>query len=565
MKNLQTLFALIACLSFFGCGNDTDSDLVPVIEVPGTSAKPMAYAKMIALPKLIQKAVEVVNAVKPGPESAMLPMIVGMALGDASLSSVNPNAPVTVFIFDDFKKGEPTFVLAMKLESDSPIKKQAETVGLKTTEEDGWTLATMSPDLFDEVTDWSSVLSFAEKDLEEDLEAGVLLDVFWNELPEIKDSIPQELGSSGMDSMLHLFLDEVANLDATKIELSLSAEEIMMRATVSAKEETELHALFSAEPKAFSFEGAKYVSGGGWMDALVNFDSASFLKYAEHVIGRINENTEDADAKKLTDGYLSIIRDGVKMYGGQMAMSYLLSGDGNPLSFVQVASIQASPAELKKLVSESVVLGQEMLSSMEIFDSMGLKYDFEFGETEQIDGVEVFQFGMKMEADGVHPELQTLVPYSNTSTFFAVHEGNYLAATSKDKLTQLLSALKSGKPVENNLAEQLSIGEGEVLSWRLDVVSYAQMVMSMVVVGENPLGEMMDGLLELKIPPITGKVSLGKGRLSSEMRIPVKSIKAGFDYFESATQAKFEEPGQIELEEPSIGLPEAEADLEREE
>ena len=49
------------------------------------------------------------------------------------------------------------------------------------------------------------------------------------------------------------------------------------------------------------------------------------------------------------------------------------------------------------------------------------------------------------------------------------------------------------------------------------------------------------------------------------MRIPVKSIKAGFDYFESATQAAFEEPGQIELEEPSIGLPEAKADLESEE
>jgi hypothetical protein len=247
-----------------------------------------------------------------------------------------------------------------------------------------------------------------------------------------------------------------------------------------------------------------------------------------------------------------------------MAMSYLLSGDGNPLSFVQVASIQASPAELKKLVSESVVLSQEMLSSMEIFDSMALKYDFEFGEAEQIDGVEVFRFGMKMEGDGVHPELQTLVPYSNTSTFFAVDGGKYLTATSKDKLTQLLSALKSGKPVENNLAEQLSIGEGEVMSWRLDVVSYAQMVMSMVVVGENPLGEMMDGLLELKIPPITGKVSLGKGRLSSEMRIPVKSIKAGFDYFENAAQSAFEGPENFELEEPSIGLPEA-TDFEREE
>ena len=30
----------------------------------------------------------------------------------------------------------------------------------------------------------------------------------------------------------------------------------------------------------------------------------------------------------------------------------------------------------------------------------------------------------------------------------------------------------------------------------------------------------MNGLTELKIPPLTGRVSLGKGRLSSEMRIP---------------------------------------------
>ena len=53
----------------------------------------------------------------------------------------------------------------------------------------------------------------------------------------------------------------------------------------------------------------------------------------------------------------------------------------------------------------------------------------------------------------------------------------------------------------------------------------------------------MDGLSELKVPQLTGRVSLGKARFSSGMRIPVRSIKAGFDYFESATQSAFEEPG----------------------
>ena len=40
-------------------------------------------------------------------------------------------------------------------------------------------------------------------------------------------------------------------------------------------------------------------------------------------------------------------------------------------------------------------------------------------------------------------------------------------------------------------------------------------------------------LKELKIPPVTGSASLGGGRVSTEIRIPLESIKAGVDYFES--------------------------------
>ena len=99
----------------------------------------------------------------------------------------------------------------------------------------------------------------------------------------------------------------------------------------------------------------------------------------------------------------------------------------------------------------------------------------------------------------------------------------------------------SDQSVENNLAGQIALNEGDAVAWRLDLVHYAQMVMSMVSLGgQTPLGEMMDGLSELEIPPVTGKVRLGNGRLSSEMRIPVESIKAGFDYFESAQQAALE-------------------------
>lgn len=548
MKNLLSVFTPLACLFFLGCGKSPSSDesapspLVPEIEVPGAKSKPMAYVKTIALPKLIQKAVEVVEAVKPGPQSAMLPMMVGMALGDPALGSIEPDAPCTVLLFDDFKQSEPTFVLAMKLKPASPVAKQVQTVGLKTIEKEGWTLATMTPSLFDAVTDWTSVLSFVQKAPANDLEAGVLLESFWKEMPDVKDSIVQELGSPAMGQLVEVTFDEFASLNATKFELSLSAEEIMLLVTASAFENSELHTLFSSKPKAFSPDVANYVSGGGWMDALVNVDSESLLRYVESVGGRINENTKDEEAKALVNGYIALIRQGTKMYGGQaaMSMSYGLEDAGNPLGFVQVASTQASPSELKKFVSESVALSREMFSNMEIFQSVGLKYDFEFSESARIDGVEVFEFGMKMDTEGLEGDIPSALLYSNTRTFFAVLDGKYLAANDEDQISKLLRSVKTGTPVKNNLAEKLSLDEGEIISWQLNLGRYAQMVMSMVEVGgDNQLGELIDGVVALNVPPLTGKFSLGKSRLSSEIRIPVKSIKAGFDYFESASQPQF--------------------------
>ena len=63
----------------------------------------------------------------------------------------------------------------------------------------------------------------------------------------------------------------------------------------------------------------------------------------------------------------------------------------------------------------------------------------------------------------------------------------------------------------------------------------------------------MDGLSELTVPPLTGRVSLSKRRLSSELRIPVRSRRA------SIISSPFDEIPSQPLED------EAEAGLEREE
>ena len=59
---------------------------MPEMEFSGTEAKAIGYIKTIALPKLIQKAVSVAQAVKPGPQIAMLQAMAGLALGDPAFT-----------------------------------------------------------------------------------------------------------------------------------------------------------------------------------------------------------------------------------------------------------------------------------------------------------------------------------------------------------------------------------------------------------------------------------------------------------------------------------------------
>ena len=136
------------------------------------------------------------------------------------------------------------------------------------------------------------------------------------------------------------------------------------------------------------------------------------------------------------------------------------------------------------------------------------------------------------ESDNI--DLPNLTSYSNTSVFFVVDNGFYISATSKPELLELLGAAKSGIPVKNNIGEQIKLEKGEILKWRIDIVRYAEWVMKIVeTTGGVNFGGALDGLLELDTPAVTGSAKLGQGRLSTEVSIPLQSIKAGVDYIES--------------------------------
>lgn len=582
MKKYLCLPFLVAILFLLSCGKENSPSseivrvelppLVPEFVVDGIEPKPLGYLKTISFPQLIKKVVSVASAIKPGPQVAMLPMMVGMALGDPALTSIDPTASTTMIVFDDLiLGGAPSFVLAIKLTAESPVQKQAENIGMNTIEVDGWTLATMNSDLFEQVKDWSSVLSFAQINPENDIEIGVLMGKVFQDLPTMKASALGALSltpfspeiQTNLGYLTDILIDELTTVDAAKFDFSLSVEEIILRTTVSAKKETELFNLLDAEMKPFSLDEAKYVSGDGWMDMLVNFNPESLAKYISYLIQKMEKSVDNQQWKEVFTKSLVMMEEGNKLYGGQAAMSYGISDDEDPISFVQVGNTLATAEQWNKLITESISMIQQNFPAGDDLEKLGMKYDIKFVDDSKIDGVQINRMDININFTS-DLNITDLPPseYSNTtSSYLAVSDGLYMNATSKEKLLNLLDAKKNDKPVENNLAELINLEQGQIISWRLDIGGYAKMIVSMAdnLVSNSlvTFGDVMEDLENLQIPPVTGSSKLGGGRVDSEVRIPVKSIKAGFDFFESYTQKESE---KTEWEEIPEDLPEVKAE-----
>ncbi|MFP6900689.1 MAG: hypothetical protein VCA36_07075, partial [Opitutales bacterium] len=258
MKNIPLLTLTIALL-FSGSGQGfckpTSAPLVPKLALVGIENQPFAYAKSIALPKLLQKVTEVAQAVKPGPEAAAIAAMVGVMIGDPGFASIDPKSPMSIFLFDDFEGDDPIFVIVGKLTKDSPIRKTLEEWGMSFAEKKGWTLATQTPELLTQVKDWSPLLTFAAKAPEGDVDFGGRLDPLRKELPKIKGSMAEGLAEppfeedtqTSLRKLLEVMLDEVATLDSIKFVLSLSKKEIIGRYTFAAQENSALAKLLSTK------------------------------------------------------------------------------------------------------------------------------------------------------------------------------------------------------------------------------------------------------------------------------------------------------------------------------
>jgi hypothetical protein len=529
--------------------------LFPKFETPGAEVRPVAYAKTIPLPSLIKKLQVLANEVQPENNQAqLLPVIVGAFIGDPTLSSVSPDHSSTVIFFDDFQEHNATILGVFKLNPNSPIPAQIKTQRLSVKEIEGWTMVTNKPGLLEQTRDWSSIIRFAEWQPPTTIEFGWLLKEFQQEisLQLNHGSLSKEM-SQDLDSLTNLFLEELANLEAVKFSLSFLEKEIAFDLKVSARDGTQLDKLFSSLPPSQNLKGkngvSQFVQSGGWMERVMNLNVPSHAAYLEHLLVKLEKGLKDKEVKQLVSSVLSMIRKSTTLYSGDSATSYRDLGDGDPLGYVQVGSTEASIADFKDLLAETNAFFQQFtLFNIETFSGAGspdFEPSFVVKEAKPIDGTEVLSVKVNLEPEtngskitlrvlsvNVGLEQETngskISSFSNQTVYYCVHEGKYIAATSRKALKQSLRAVKSGKPLKNNLSDKIILGPQYAAAWQLDLVGYGKLIGKVLKHSGIELSQWtqeIERVQEMKIPPISGKVGHGNGQYFLHTSIPLRTIK----------------------------------------
>ena len=507
--------------------------LFPKFEAPGAEVQPVAYAKTIPLRSLMKKVQRLANEVQPENNQAqLLPIIVGGFLGDPTLSSVSPDHSSTVIFFDDSQEKNATILGIFRLNSNSPIPAQIKTQGLSVKEIEGWVMVTNKPGLLEQITDWSSIIRFAEWQPPTTVEFGCLLKTFHDDLSDqMNHHVPSHSKDEGL--VINLLLEEFTNLEAIKFSLSLLEQEIVFNLRVSARDGTQLDKLFSSLPPSQNLDREKgvsqFVQSGGWMEGVMNLNVSSHAAYLEHLFVKLEKGLKDKEVKQLVSSGLSMIRKSTKLYSGDSATSYRDLGDGDPLGYVQVGSTKASIGDFKDIIAETNVFFEQLLVEIATFSSEGsadFKPNFVVKKSKPIDGTEALSVKVNL---GPHTKVAKVLSYANQTVYYCLHDGKYIAATGRKALRKSLRAVKSGKPLKNNLSKKLTLGPKHAAAWQWDLLGYGKLL------GNELKGsgltfshwtQLIDQAKKMKIPPISGNAGHGNGQYFLQTSIPVKTIRA---------------------------------------
>lgn len=517
----------------------------------GHAAEPIAVLRLPPLPVLTEKIMTVARAVQPGMQTETLPLMLFGAFGYPSFPGISTTENVSLFIFEGQQgagSAMPAVVILANIAADSPARNAITSYKLHLQDrEDDWTLIAMNPILFDSVDDVSALIKTAQSPKDYDIELmvefdatrlqqwmtpfvegvmGTSVDNFQGDdidAEEMKTIIQQ--GSAFVQACL-------VNFNNAKLGMDIEAEELGIGFAMQAIAGTP-EALVLSSPAGGKPTVAHYLPTDamlvytGKMSTQPWFDYIDVLQ--ERLVTHVKHEKlapllEIVDEMKISmqpfSGEWANIIDITDLANNKTTAHYIYGGDFEEQAFVD-AYERIFNERMPELLT---LLGGDLGEAM--------KYTFSANKDLHQD-MAIHQ--LSFAGDKSKFDAAATVPFANKDLFLALVDGNLLMTQSGSELKQLIDVVKSGKPVQHNIADKVNLEAGEAARYLVDLRRYAQMILGIMPNTSVEAKQAFEALTADELEPLSGQFSYIAGQARIEAKVPVTSLAKIAEALRSAT------------------------------
>ncbi|MBT7852103.1 MAG: TlpA family protein disulfide reductase [Opitutae bacterium] len=536
------------------------------LTLKNSELQPVAFARIAPLQKTVLSINKTLQAIKPGPQTAMISAGMGMMLGDPTFGSFDPDENVGIYMFDNFTDDdEPTFLGLLKLTANSPtaaaLKKNK---GITLQDYKGWTIVTNQPKTISKMGNLDPLLKHARQKASHDIEVGVFVSgLMGNSF--IKKSIDEGLGKLRKQkdetgfarngaALAEMMRTEIQDIETATITLDLGNDAINAGVKINSRENSPLGKLLSAKSGGKVPEGI-LIPKTGVVSGIYAYDPNAFMTYWNGLATRALNKTDGKIAKMIRQ-VDQMLKESLPLYAGTgaFAMEMPLATE---VKLISVNATTSTDAQLVKYLESAGEYTDALLESM--MQAIGAVT----GDLEDLDIVQLMDYNVSVKANAdniggtpVHTMTQkTKVDdeqVTDMTYFYAISNGNLLAATDKNSMTTLLNRSRTGKAVKNHVKTELP--SGTISAGQINGKGYLEMMLGtfMLQLGTDENNPIREKLKTLKVAPWPMAVTSAKNQVATSISMPHTSIKSLVDFGESAFKEAAKEglAEELALEEP---------------
>lgn len=371
------------------------------------------------------------------------------------------------------------FVMAM-LTPDAPIIQNMREMGATVLRMGTWTVAAENEAVLERIENIYTFAELLETHPDEDLTVRLFPKVLRQFESKIRQQAREQLaGFTGVDSnrwmpYLDWALNEVKSLHAFGMGLNLSAESLTLSYAIDAKAGTPIGDMVKNLPSRHSLELGKFIEAGKMANFVSRNNPNAVRAYIDHLYSSLTTAASSEDALLISALWQQMepVMDSIGPAG-----FFAIHRLADPMRYTQLSEANIDRerfiAAYEWFYNDAWQLGMNTLAAS-FGETPMPPMEVELNpEAHTHEGVSIARVSFTIDTEAL--DAATTTDLSSLSDdlghYFAIHRGNYLAASELDALKALISAKAQGQAVANNLQGRFQFAPNDILQGNLDLAA----------------------------------------------------------------------------------------------